>query len=274
MGGRRQRARIARPGRLVWLAVACVLVVTSLACREDPAARRRRADAQVLERQNQSLRELIAATRENRLVSPEWIAAAVDEAAVEAILDAGLPQEAVVAGRFRIRVERAEVSFQSGTSLVELQAQVTDERSADRRASVVFRGGLDEITISADGHLQTRVLVDDLEVPEVQTTRVDAGFVGAMIDELAGRSLDTVQRLAPAISIPVKFEHSLVFEGRSEGPVQVDGGELPLAAKVARVLPLSGRLWVFVDATVGAWQARPAPASSPSRLPARSGGRP
>lgn len=248
------------------LVLACALVALSLACRDDPAARRQRAEAQVLERQNQSLRELIVAAREERLISPEWIVVAVDEAAVESILGASLPQDAVV-GRFRVLVERAEVSFQGGTSLVALEAQITDERSPDRRASVRFQGGIDDIAIGADGHLETRVRVDHVEVPEIQSARVDAGFLGAVVDELAGRSLDAVQRLVPAISIPVTFERSLAFDARSEGPVQVDGGDLPVVASVARVLPLSGRLWVFVDAKVGPWRPRPAPASSPSFAP-------
>lgn len=243
------------------LVLACALVAPALACREDPAARRQRAEAQVLDRQNRNLRELIAATREQRLLSPEWIVAAVDEAAVEAILGASLPQQAVI-GRFRVLVESADVSFQGGTSLVALQAQVSDERSPDRRASVLFQGGLDDITISPDGHLETRVLVDYVEVPEIQAARVDAGFLGAVVNELAGRSLDAVQRLVPPISIPVRFERNLAFDGRSEGRVQVDAGDLPVVASVARVLPLSGRLWIFVDATVGPWQARPAQAST------------
>lgn len=258
--------RVARASRGLCLALAGALAVLSLACSEDPAARRRRAEAQALERQNQSLRELIAATREQRLISPEWIVAAVDEAAVESILGASLPQEAV-AGRFRVRVERAEVRFQSGTSFVTLQAQVADERSPDRRASVLFQGGLDDLTIGPDGRLETRVLVDHVEVPEIQAARVDAGFLGAVVDELAGRSLDAVQRLIPSVSIPVRFERSLAVDGRSQGPVQVDGGDLPVSANVARVLPLSGRLWVFVDATVGPWRPRPVTASSASSAP-------
>lgn len=262
----RDVTRVASTRRASCLALTSALVVLSLACRDDPAARRQRAEAQVLERQNQSLRELISAAREERLISPGWIVAAVDEAAVESILGVSLPQDAVV-GRFRVLVERAEVSFQGGTSLVSLQAQITDERSPDRRASVIFQGGLDEITISADGRLETRVLVDHVEVPEIQAARVDAGFLGALVDELAGRSLDAVQRLIPAISIPVKFERSLAVDGRSEGPVQVDGGDLPVVAGVARVLPLAGRLWIFVDAKVGPWKPRPVPVSSAASAP-------
>lgn len=258
--------RVAVTRRAWRLALAGALVVLALACRDDPEARRQRAEGQALERQNQSLRELIAAAREKRLISPDWIVAAVDEAAVESILGASLPLDAVV-GRLRVLVERAEVTFQGGASLVSLQAQITDERNPDRRATVLFQGGLDDITISADGHLETRVLVDHVEVPEIQTARMDAGFLGTVVNELAGRSLDTVQGLVPAISIPVKLERSLAFGGRTDGPVQLAGGDLPVAARVARVLPLSGRLWVFVDAEVGTWQPRPVPASSPSSTP-------
>ena len=48
---------------------------------------------------------MIQATSEKRLVAADWLAVAVDEAAVKSVIEAGLPQEAVVASRFHVRCE-------------------------------------------------------------------------------------------------------------------------------------------------------------------------
>ena len=85
---------------------------------KEAAARRKRAEARVLKRQIENLRDMIQSTSEKRLVSQDWLAVAVDETAVKTVIEAGLPQEGVVARRFRVRVEAAEVSFRSGASLV------------------------------------------------------------------------------------------------------------------------------------------------------------
>ena len=47
------------------------------------------------------------------------------------------------------------------------------------------------------------------------------------------------------------LQQNLAIEGLGDGPVQVDAGELPVTATVARVLPLSGRLWVFLEVKDG-----------------------
>jgi len=244
------------------LAVVCAVALPLVACGEDLAARRRRAEGRVLKRQNENLREMIQATSEKRLVAQDWLAVAVDEAAVKSVIEAGLPQEAVVASRFHVRVEAAEVSFRSGAGLVKLQARVTDQKSPDRKGSVVYQGGLDDITISPEGRLETRVLIDQVEVPEAEAAGTDASFLRSVVEDLAGRNLEALQDLIPVLAIPVKLQQSLAIEGLGDGPVQVDPGDMPVAGKVARVLPLSGRLWVFLEVKVGPWRERAAPGAS------------
>jgi hypothetical protein len=249
-----------RSGLLIAIAVSLV------ACGEDAATRRRRAEATVLARQNENLREIIAAAREKRLVDPRWLAVAVDEAAVKSVIEAGLPQEAVVAKRFRVRVESAEVSFRSGAGLVRLRAQVTDEESPDRRANVLYQGGLDDITVSPGGQLQTRVLIDHVEVADAQAAGSDARAITSVVDQLAGRNLEALQERVPPVAIPVRLQQNLAIDGLGDGPVQVDPGDLPVQVSVARVIPLSGRLWVLLDVKAGPWRPRasPAPPAVPS----------
>jgi hypothetical protein len=226
-------------------------------------ARRRRVEGRILKRQIEKLKGLIQATSERRLVAESWLAVAVDETAVKSVIEAGLPQEAVIAKRFRVRVEAAEVTFRSGDGLVSLTALVTDEQSPDRRARVVYQGGFEDITVSADGRLQTSVLIDNVEVPEALAAGADAGLLGSVAEQLAGRNLEMLQALIPTLTIPVKLQETIAIEGFGDGPVQVDPGELKVSASVARVLPLSGRLWVFLEVKAGPWQRTGGAESSP-----------
>lgn len=244
--------------------LALTLTLSFTACGEDAAARRRRAEARVLKRQIESLQEMVQATREKRLVDQGWLAVAVDETAVKSVIEAGLPQEAVLARRFRVRVEAAEVIFRSGASLVNLKAHVTDERSPDRQAEVVYQGGLDDITVSGDGRLQTRVLIDNVELSEAKAAGSDASRLASVAETLAGRNLEMLQGLIPALAIPVKLQQNLSIDGLGDGPVQVDPGDLPISARVARVLPWSGRLWIFLDVKAGPWRERPPATPSPA----------
>ena len=70
------------------------LTLSLVACGEGGATRRLRAEARRLSRQNENLRELIQATSERRLVAANWLAVAVDEAAVKMVIEATLPQDA------------------------------------------------------------------------------------------------------------------------------------------------------------------------------------
>jgi hypothetical protein len=217
---------------------------------------------------------MIGSTSENRLVKPDWLAIAVDETAVKSVIGVGLPLETVIARRYRVRVDAAEASFRSGSSLVRLHAHVADEKS-DRQADVIYQGGLDDITVGADGRLRTRVLIDHVEIPEAHAGGADAGALAAIAEQLAGRNLETLQGMVPAVAIPVRLQQSLSIDGLGDGPVQVDPGELPVQASIARVLPLSGRLWVFLEVKAGPWRGRatvsarssPAPASAQETRP-------
>jgi hypothetical protein len=239
-------------------------------CSEEAAARRKRAEARVLKRQIENLRDMIQSTSEKRLVSQDWLAVAVDETAVKTVIEAGLPQEGVVARRFRVRVEAAEVSFRSGASLVRLKAHVVDESSPDRSANVAYEGGLDDISVRPDGRLHTRILIDNVDLVDAQAGGADATGLAAIATQLAGQNLEMLQGFLPELAIPVRLQQTLAIEGLGDGPVQVDPGELPVHVSVARVLPLSGRLWVFLDVKAGPWRERAAESPSPAASAAPS----
>jgi hypothetical protein len=258
----RLRGRLAALSR-VGLGLAIFVAVPG--CREDQAAQRLRTQARVLRRQIDSLSEMKVAAGENRLVAENWLAIAVDEAAVRSMIDAGLPQETLVADRFRVHVHRAEVTFSNGTSLVRLNARVSDTESPGRFADVVYEGGLDDIAVAANGEMSARVLVDSIDVPQAQTGGADAPLLAAATEQLAGQNMEALQGLVPPVVIPVKLQQKIAIDGFGDGPVQVEAAELPVSVKVARVLPLSGRLWIFLDVRVGPWRkVAPSPPASPS----------
>jgi hypothetical protein len=49
--------------------------------------------------------------------------------------------------------------------------------------------------------------------------------------------------------------------------VSTRGGVLPLAMTVAQVVPVNQRLWVFIDAKAGPWQAKDAAAAKKASPP-------
>ena len=239
------------------------LTLSLVACGEGGATRRLRAEARRLSRQNENLRELIQATSERRLVAANWLAVAVDEAAVKMVIEATLPQDADVTDRWHVRIEKAEVTFRAGASLVKLDATVTDRKNPDRIAHVVYEGGLGDIKVGASGLLETRVLIDGVELPEAWAAGAETSQLAELVSQLAGQNLEVLQSLVPAVSIPVRLQENIRIDGFGDGPVQVDPGEIPVNATVARVLPLSGRLWVFLDVQTGPWrksEAKPKPA--------------
>ena len=249
--------------RLQAAGLTAALALSLLACGEDAATRSLRAEARRLERQNETLRNLIQATTEKRLVAAHWLAVAVDEAAVKTVIEATLPQEVDVSERWHVRVEKAEVSFRSGASLVKLDARVTDRKNPERLAHVVYAGGLDDIKVGVSGLLESRVLIDGVELPETWAAGADTSQLGEVASQFAGQNLEVLQGLVPEVAIPVRLRESIRVDGFGDGPVQVDPGEIPVNATVARVLPLSGRLWVFLDVQTGPWRKGEAKAKAP-----------
>jgi len=52
----------------------------------------------------------------------------------------------------------------------------------------------------------------------------------------------------------VAIERGIDLPGVSGGVVSIPAGHLPLEAEVARVLPLSGRLWAMIDVSTTGWR--------------------
>jgi hypothetical protein len=88
--------------------------------------------------------------------------------------------------------------------------------------------------------------------------RVVESFAGdvakSLIEDAVRANIEQVERLIPALEIPVLLEEAVEFDGIKEGPVRVGAGRLPLELGLSHVLPVNERLWLLVRAEAGTWQ--------------------
>jgi hypothetical protein len=93
--------------------------------------------------------------------------------------------------------------------------------------------------------------------------------------EVGEQWLGAISAVIPPIEIPIRLEQQIVVNGFGDGPVTVAPGRLPLQLSVARVAPLSGRLWIMLDAAAGPWETTgepsaddgPSPSAPPTPMP-------
>ncbi len=248
---------------------AAVLALAAAACREGGPTPRARAEEALLKRQVEGLRSLIEAAERKQLFSADHLAIGVEEALVRELLAATLPQEKTIAGRARVRLEKADVSFRSVQSVVTVSGRVSSQSEPSTFADLTLTGGLDRIEVNPQtGKLVARVVLDDFEVQRAAAGGAESGFVRSAVESLGQQGLESLSELVPPIEIPVRLEQQIEMGGLGEGPVSVMPARLPLTAVVAQVLPLSGRLWVMIEVTAGPWQKRePAPAPAPGGRP-------
>jgi hypothetical protein len=239
------------------LVVGITLSASFAACgRGDEHGARLRAEKQLLERQIAGLKELVAAAEGGTLTKPEQLLVAADEATVQGLLAATLPQERVVADRFRVRLERATVQFRASQGLVLLSGRASFVDSPGSFVEVTLEGGLEDVKVrEASGTLVGRIAVYHLAVARASAAGADSSTMRALAEGLGRERLESLSALAPPLEIPIRLEESVAFKGFEDGPVSVRPGSLPVRASVARVLALSGRLWVVLDVGAGPWRA-------------------
>lgn len=228
----------------------------ALACRRyDTESALARAEKNVLERQIAGLRDVVALAEKGPLLPKDAIAVAVDEALVRDLIAVSLPLEQIVAERYKVRIERAEVSFVSQESVVRLHGRVSSLTAPETFVDLMLLGGIDTLEVDAQsGRLRGAVVLDHFEVRRASAAGAESRTVAALVEELGRERLEAFKTLVPRIEIPVRLDQRLVLKGPGDGPVSVRAGELPLHVAVARVLPVAGRLWVLLDVSIGAWK--------------------
>lgn len=229
-----------------------LVLAASAACRvrETPEAVRAKVTKEFLEKQIASLEELLAKARRGELVTANQIAIGVDESVAQQILNAPLPQELVVGGHARIRIESALPLFRGNQAALVFKARVTTPDLEGAFAELELGGGLEDVKL-VNGRLQAKVSLVHFTVSKASVGSLAVGLV----EGLVRNHLGAIQESIPPFEVPVRLDQSIVIPSFEEGPVAAKGGELPLSAEVSQVLPLGNRLWVLIDSTAGPWKA-------------------
>ena len=225
----------------------------------------------LIRRQHEGLSALIARAEAGPLVpAGQHALVGVDVKLVQSLLGALVPAEYVVAGRYRIRVERANVSFEDGFALVTLEGRASLlGREQDVFADVTVYGDLHvERTQQRKDVLQARIrllAVDPRRVAVVVETR----HADRLVKELGRAQLEEFAALASSLEIPVRQSYSLdVPAAGPAGPVQIEGAAIPVQFSVLDVTAFSGRLWISMAASIGPGAVAPATPPLPLRPPA------
>jgi hypothetical protein len=240
------------------LAPAAVCLAGFLACRPAPLAVH--AEQAVLERQRAALSALLQEAGAGPLVPFDRVLAVVDQTLVQDLLASAIPYERVVS-RYRVRVTAATVRFEDGFALVRLdgRASLATGPEAAAFADVSVFGGLDVLELDPE----SGILRGEVRVIAVDARRVAVMGVGApsdaeeLIEQLGRERLEAFGALVSRLQIPVRLERAVELPAvASEKGVRIAAARIPLRASVTHVRALRGRLWVSIDAAVGAEERR------------------
>jgi hypothetical protein len=246
----RSRMRFAR---LATTSLCCVALLPGCRRREPPEAARARTVAALLQQQIQSLETLVAKAEGSGLETQGQIAIGISEEVVKGLLDASLPRDVVLGQRVQLRLESAEAFFRGNRSALLLRARISSTDAPGAYAKVELGGCLKEFELTK-GRLVAGVSVAHFSVLESSLGNLAAD----VIENLVKQNLEAINSVIPPLAIPVSLEESVKIGGLTEGVVVARSGMLPLAIKVAQVVPINRRLWVLLDAKAGPWQALPA----------------
>ncbi len=243
------------------------------ACGGDGGPGRFLARKAVLERQVEDLRRLVRAAEQGGLLPKDKLVVGVSEPLANELARLALPREQVIGGRYRVRLERADVRFRDEHGSVRLHGKVGPAEGAEAfYAELALFGIVDTVDLDRE----TGVLRCNVSFVGFELKRFDAygeSETGRLLlEELGRQGLDALKALAFPIAIPVRLEQEIALNRVArEGPVRLLPATLPLRLTVTDVAAHGGRLWIAVD--VGARpQARRA-AGPPAAGAPGAGGR-
>ena len=251
--------------RLLAGACAATLAALTLAACESGGPRAR-AEAAALRRQAETLRNLIAAVENDEAFSSKHVTLGIGQELVRDLLQLTLPVETVTAPDLHVRLETAQVAFESGESRVTLRGRVSRASSPSTFADLTVHGGLHRFEVGEPaGHVTARVALDRVEVRQVEAEGLRRDLVELVLDRLGTTTLETLALQIPPLAIPVRFERTLELGAVSAGPFEIAPSSLRFRVGLAQVVALGGRLWVLLDvsAAPAARRAAPRPEAGP-----------
>jgi hypothetical protein len=207
----------------------------------------------VLLRQRQGLARLVEDAREGPLIPFNQVLVVVDQGLVQDLLESATPYERLVAGRYRIRLESASVSFEDGLGLVRLdgRASLASREERDVFADVSVYGALDVLGLDpSSGTLRAEVRVIAFEATRVGLLGREAP-VRRLVEDLGRERIDEFNVLASNLEIPVRLEREITIpEVGPEGEIRIPPATVPLRAAVTDVKAFRGKLWVSIGVAV------------------------
>lgn len=211
----------------------------------------------LLNRQIASLGQAVRDARAGTLFPTDQIAVGVSESVVQETLTQALPLEKPLGHEFHARIDRAIVSFRSMQGSVRLEGRVWAVAEPGTWADLFLLGGIEKVEVDPrTGVLEATIVLDGWDVQRAAAGGAELEWAKDLVRLLGDRGLDAMRELVPPLRIPVGVEQGIDLPGASGGPVVIPEGHLPLDAAVARVLPLSGRLWVMVAVRSEGWRKR------------------
>jgi len=246
--------------RLLAGACAASFAALTLAACQDGGPRAR-AEAAALRRQAATLRNLITAVETDQAFSSKHVTLGIGQELVRDLLQLTLPVETVTAPDLHVRLETAQVAFESGESRVTLRGRVSRVSSPGTFADLTVHGGLHRFEVGERaGHVSARVALDRVEVRQAEAEGLRRDLVEAVLDRVGATSLASLADQIPPLTIPVRFERTLELGAVSAGPFEIAPSSLRFGVGLAQVVALGGRLWVLLDVS-----AAPAPRRAADR---------
>ena len=173
----------------------------------------------------------------------------VQEELIQHLFNSVLPFEQVVAGRFRIRLERAEATFEDGLALIRLSGVASlsgRRRPAD--VAVEVSAVIEAVTVDAEARLlRARARVVAVDTRQLLLNgREDRGLNGLLFG-FARLQAKSFEGVAFIFDIPVRLESVIPLpELGPEGGVHIEKADVPLQVTVTDQRALFDRLWISV----------------------------
>jgi predicted transcriptional regulator len=235
--------------RLVSSLLVGLVALAGCGPRDSPEAARARVRKAFLEKQIAGLHELVAKAERGEVVTTDQIAISVDEGVANELLNASLPQERMIGGKLRVRIDAVEAFFRGTQSILAFRARATSDGLQGAYADLELAGGLSELSLR-DGRLSAKVSLEHFSVLKASVGPLAQGVVEHLVRDNLGILADAV----PPFEIPVRLDQTIRIGGFKEGPVSAAGGQLPLTLAVSQVLQINRKLWVLIDAKAGPWE--------------------
>lgn len=213
----------------------------------------------MLRHQIDGLETLIASAEKGTLFPKDLLVVSVDEQTVRDLALLALPREEVIAGKYRVRLDKAEVGFRDKWGSVRLDGRVSPAGGSadDVFAELAVFGHLATVDIDENGVLKGRVSVIGFEVQRFGVYGESAAG-RRLLEGLAEQQAGALSSLALPITIPVQLQQLITLDGLGpEGPVRVLPAQFPLKVTVADVSAHGGRLWIALDVQAGSWTRVP-----------------